>query len=84
MSRIAVPESSLLSVCMQIVSDVSLNAILGLEDPEVPLAEDVCLQGQEPFHGEAPGREIGAELVGKGAVDVLAEEDPFISSIEVD
>ena len=80
------PISTLISLAIffQIVPDVFRNVLFGLIDPEVPLAEDVGLQGQEHFHGSAPCCQFGAEFLGEGAVDILSEQDPFSSPIHVD
>ncbi len=64
--------------------DVFRNVLFGLVDPEVPLAEDVRLQGQKPFHGPAPGCKVGPEVFGEGAVYVLSEQDPLAPPVQVD
>ena len=71
-------------VLAQISQDVSLDTVTGMENPEVPLAEDVRFQGEELSHRDSPLADIGGKGRVKRSVDILAEQDPLTVAVQPD
>jgi hypothetical protein len=69
------------SVVTQIILDIPSYLCGGAYDPEMPLAEDVRLQVDEPAHGICPIVQIRAKGGIEGAVDILTEEDTIQAGI---
>ncbi len=67
----------------QIPLDVLFRAGVRLKDPEMTLAEDIRFQSQQLFHGFSPLADVGGERRHEGAVDVLAEEDALIVTVQI-
>jgi len=61
-----------------------ISHVLSLEDPGVPLAEEVGLEAEELLHRPSPLLYVRPPFVAEGAVDVLAEEGPPIFKVQID